>query len=341
MAGTMMHRAPLKAPLSVCLWISDRCNLACKYCYATPFSGRMMDSARLYEVLDELIRLEVFGVVLAGGEPFMHPDCFDIIEYCTSRNVQVGVLSNGALLDKAAIWRLDRMVKGRRFILQISLDSTDPATNNRTRGRGAKVIENIHELCKTDIRMQLATVVTKHNAAIAHEVIGEFYPAIKRFHFLNVQRTEKSLKYPQLLLSGDEARAFWLGLKEYSRGFPPDLFLPSLRIMLRAAKEETSPEMSDFHQRATFDCKTCSVGLTHINIDADFNVLGCDIAKDFSNMGNVREKSFSEVWHSQRAHDIRSVAFPPCYRNKTPEGESLQDELKDEYCSPQHQSLWM
>lgn len=341
MAGQLTQRAPLKAPLSVCLWISDDCNLACRYCYAMPFSGRMMDTARLYGILDELIALEVFGIVLAGGEPFMHPDCLDIIDYCTSRDVQVGVLTNGALLDKTAIQRLDKMVKGRRFILQISLDSVDAATNNRTRGAGAKVIENIRELCKTDIRLQLATVVTKHNAMIAQNVIGEFYPAIKRFHFLNVQRTEKSLKHPQLLLSADEARDFWLGLKAYAQGFPPDLFLPSLRIMLRAAKEEASPAMSEFHQQATFDCKTCSVGLTHINIDADFNVLGCDIAKDFSNMGNVRRQSFAEVWHSPRAHAIRNLAFPPCYRNKTPEGESLQDYLKDECNVPQQPVLWM
>lgn len=335
MANTLIeYRAPLKAPLSVCIWISDVCNLSCKYCYASPFSGRKIDSTRLYEILEELIDLQVFGIVLAGGEPFMHPDIFEIIEYCINRNVQIGVLSNGSLLDKQSIQRLDKMVKNKRFILQISLDSVDPETNDKARGRGARIIENIRELAKTDIRMQMATVVTKYNAASAHKVIEEFYPSIKRYHFLNVQRTEKSLKYPDLLLSSEEARDFWLGLKEFSKKFPSDLFLPSLRIMLRAAKEEDSKEMSEFHHQATFDCKTCSAGLTHINIDADFNVLGCDIAKDFTNMGNVRNKSFSEVWNSKQAYEIRNPSFPPCYRNKTPEGEALEDYLKEEYRNP-------
>ena len=334
MANELKYRAPLKAPLSICIWISDTCNLSCKYCYASPFSGRKIDTSRLYKILEELISLQVFGIVLAGGEPLMHPDCFEIIEYCVNRNVQVGVLSNGSLFNKSSIQRLDRMVRGKRFILQISLDSIDPEINDKVRGCGAKVIENIRELTKTDIRMQMATVVTKYNIANAHKVIKEFYPDIKRYHFLNVQRTEKSLKHPKLLLSGEEAKDFWLGLKEYSKKFPADLFLPSLRIMLRAAKKEDSKEMSMFHQQATFDCKTCSVGLTHINIDANFNILGCDIAKDFSNMGNVKDKSFSEVWHSKQAHEVRNLSFPPCYKNKNPEGEALEDYLKEEYCNP-------
>lgn len=336
MADEVSCQAPLRAPLSVCIWISDSCNLSCKYCYAKPFSGQMIDAMRLYKVLDELIDLKVFGIVLAGGEPFTHPDCHDIIEYCTSRNVQLGVLSNGSLLDRASIARLDAMAKGKKFILQISLDSHIPGINDKTRGCGARVIENLKALCETDIRLQLATVVTKHNAGIAHQVIGMFYPRIKRFHFLNVQRTEQSLKHPDMLLAGEEAKEFWLGLRDYSRQYPADLFLPSLRIMLRAAKEEDSPEMSEFHQQATFACRTCSVGLTHINIDSDFNVLGCDIAKDFSIMGNVRQRSFSEVWHSQRAHHIRNLPFPPCYKNKSPEGESLQDSLREEYCHLDH-----
>jgi len=336
MADAVKYKAPIKAPLSVCIWISDDCNLSCKYCYASPFSGRKIDSCRLYEILEELISLQVFGIVLAGGEPFMHPDCFDIIEYCVKRNVQTGVLSNGSLLNKSSIRRLADIVKGKKFILQISLDSNDPETNDKVRGHGTRIIENIRELARTDIRMQMATVVTKYNAATAHKIIEEFYPAIKRYHFLNVQRTEKSLKYADLLLTSEEAKDFWLGLKKFSKNFPSDLFLPSLRIMLRAAKEEDSKEMSVFHQQATFDCKTCSVGLTHINIDADFNVLGCDIAKDFSNMGNVRDKSFSEVWHSRQAYEIRNLSFPPCYENKTPEGDALKHYLKEEYCNPQY-----
>lgn len=330
------YNAPLKAPLSVCIWISDMCNLSCKYCYASPFSGKVIEADRLYEIIEELTNLQVFGIVLAGGEPFMHPHIFDIIDFCTSRNVQLGVLSNGVLFDEVSIQRLDESVKNKKFILQISLDCIDPEINDKVRGDGAKVVRNIQELSKTNIRMQMATVITKYNVHNAHRVIEKFYPSIKRYHFLNVQRTEKSLKSTDLLLSGNEAKEFWLRLKEFSRKFPEDLFLPSLRIMLRAAKEEDSEELRAFHQQATFDCKTCSAGLTHINIDADFNVLGCDIAKDFTNMGNLRHHSFKTIWNSVQAYEVRNAPFPLCYKNKTPEGEALVDYLKDEFLLENH-----
>ena len=48
-----------------------------------------------------------------------------------------------------------------------------------------------------------------------------------------------------------------------------------------------------FHKNATFTCRSCSVGLTKVEITSIFDILGCDIAKEFSNIGNIAEKPFS------------------------------------------------
>ncbi len=331
MAGIEQFRAPLKSPLTVCLWITERCNLSCKYCYAAPCSGAVMDTNRLYKLLDELKELEVFDIVFAGGEPFLHPDIFELIEYALESNIHVGVLSNGLLLDKRAGKRLENIVSGRNFILQISLDSIDPEINDQTRGCGKKVINNLKALTDLDIQLQIACVLTTRNVDSAHLLIEEFYPAVKRFHYLNIQRTEKALGNPELLLTEEQAYRFWMRLKEYAKGFPPDLFLPSLRIMLRSYGEEDAEEDTAFHQKATFDCTSCSAGITHVNIDAEFNVLGCDIAKDYTRMGNVRYRSFKEVWNSREAQRVREFPFPACYRIRISTGEALEDFLKPEY----------
>ncbi len=331
MADLDFIKAPLKAPYNVCMWITDSCNLSCKYCYASPFSGGVMDTGRLYKLLDELITLEIFGVVFAGGEPFLHPDIFDIIKYCVDKNIHVGVLTNGSLLNKKAVKRLETIVENKKFILQVSIDSPAPEVNDMTRGKGEKVLKNLSYLLKTDIQVQIACVLTRHNIKTAHLLIEEFYPKVKRYHFLNVQRTEKALSNPELLLAPDQAKKFWLGLREYSKKFPRDLFLPSLRIMLRAFCEEESEIDQSFHQQATFEVKSCSAGLTNINIDTQFNVLGCDIAKQFTNMGNVRDKRFREVWNSREAYNVRNSSFPACYRNESPNGESLMEFLRPEF----------
>lgn len=290
-----------------------------------------METGRLLELVDELAELQVFGIVLAGGEPFLHPAVFEVISKCTQRGMQVGVLSNGVCLDAARRERLVEIVTGKKFILQVSVDSPDPEVNDRSRGSGAIVLRNLHSLCSTNLQLQLACVLTRDNVDSAHLLISEFYPRIKRFHFLNVQRTREALLHDDLLLDGGQAKDFWVRLNDYAKQYPPDLFLPSLRIMMRSFGMEATREEHWLNQRATFSCVSCSSGLTHVNVDADFNVLGCDIAKDFTWMGNVRNVAFDSVWHSHRAHEVRSAPYPACYRNQDPNGMSLEMFLRQEY----------
>lgn len=321
----------LKAPLTVSMWVTDRCNLDCKYCYAEPESGKMMDPGRMAELINEFAALQVFDMTIAGGEPFMHPAIYDIISQVLDSGIQVGVLSNGVLLGRRAREKLVKVVAGRPFILQISLDAVDPEVNDLTRGHGALVLDHIRELAKLGIELQISCVINKSNIDSAHLLIDELYPEVKRFHFLNIQRTERSLQHPELLVSDEEAYEFWMRLANHAKSFPPDLFLPSLRIMLRSYGVEDEQDLPGFNRMATFDCKSCSVGLTKVEIDTEFNVLGCDIAKDFTHMGNVREQSFVSVWNSEQAHKVRQAPFPPCYMIKSPDGASLKDNLRKEF----------
>ncbi|MGP9821703.1 radical SAM/SPASM domain-containing protein [Salinarimonas sp. NSM] len=326
-----MIRQPLRAPLTVCLWLTDYCNLDCAYCYAKPFSGRRMDPTRVMSLVDELIDMQVFDLTLAGGEPSLHPRVLDIVGRTVKAGMRVGMLSNGVALSDRLIAELARCTTARDFILQISIDSIDPAINDPVRGKTARVVRTIDKLCETDIDLQLATVVHSGNVDTAHLVIERYYPRIKRFHFLNVQRTSSALEHPEILLDEGRALEFWLRLADYAAQFPPDLFLPSLRIQLRAmGSARVDPEAS-LHREASFDCGVCSAGWTHINVTSDFDVLGCDIAREHSFMGNCATDSFETVWRSERADAVRNQPFPGCYKIAGPDGTRLSDQLKPDY----------
>lgn len=325
-------RAPLKAPLTVSLWVTGGCNLACKYCYADASRNIHMEPARLFMLVDELKNLEVFDITIAGGEPFLHPQIFEVIQQILDSDMQMGVLSNGVLLNKEQAARLADIADGKKMILQISLDSPDPHINDLTRGMGETVLRNIKNLAKSGLQLQISCVLSSVNIDTAHLIIDELYPAVKRFHFLNIQRTERSLRHPELLINDSQAYDFWMRLNEHAKQFPPDLFLPSLRIMLRSYGAEESPESWDFHKNATFSCRSCSIGLTKIEVTPDFDVLGCDIAKDFSNMGNIAHKPFVEVWNSVTAHNVRNAPYPPCYKIRSSDGSlALEDNLRPEF----------
>ncbi|MCP1166806.1 radical SAM protein [Bacillus sp. 1813sda1] len=328
MESKMNTRAPLRAPFTVCIWLTDYCNLACKYCYAMPFSGKKIETRRLLEVLDEFAEMGVFNLTFAGGEPMLHPDILEIIRHSISNGQQVAILTNGTTLNEKLCDELEEIVKDKNFILQISLDSTDPAINDISRGKTQNVVHNIRNLRNRQIEVQLSCVIHKLNVEKAHLIIEEFYPDIKRFHFLNIQRTNQSLKYPELLLSEGEAFQFWTNLNEYSQRFPPDLFLPSLRVQMRSRGVAYIEPEFNLNNDASFQCSSCSAGHTNINLNSDFDVLGCDIAKDFTKMGNVRRRTFFEVWHSEEANAVRNAAIPACYNISSPSGDKLTDWLK-------------
>lgn len=330
-ANSAAYRAPLRAPFTACLWITDYCNLNCSYCYAKPFSGTRMQTERLLKLIDEFVTLGVFDLTLAGGEPTLHPAFIDIVDRAIAGGIRVGVLSNGVSLSEELIASLETRTNQRNFMLQVSIDSTDPAVNDVSRGKTAKVLRTLDRLRKSPIQVQLATVINRKNLTEAHTIIDKYYPDFKRFHFLNIQRTESALSNPELLIEEDEALKFWLNLNEFSKKFPDDLFLPSLRIQMRAlGRSDVDPEAS-LHHSASFDCESCSAGLTQVNITSKFDVLGCDIAKDFTWMGNISDVPFETVWHSKTASQVRKAPYPACYKIKDPTGATSEASLKPQF----------
>lgn len=324
-------RAPLRAPFTVCMWLTDYCNLDCAYCYAKPFSGGVMDPDRAQELVDEFVRLGVFDLTLAGGEPTLHPAWLDIVRRAVQGGIRVGLLSNGVLITDDEIRELERATNHKNFILQISIDSADPAINDISRGKTARVLRTIERLKQSSIELQLATVVNKSNIDTAHSIIDRYYPDIKRFHFLNIQRTASALAHPELLLGEEETLAFWMRLNEYKDQFPEDLFLPSLRVQLRAMGNASVDTESALHSEASWDVHACSAGWTHVNVTSKLDVLGCDIAKEHTWMGNCLDQSFATVWNSRQAEQVRNAKYPACYNIAAPSGARLSDDLKETF----------
>jgi MoaA/NifB/PqqE/SkfB family radical SAM enzyme len=327
MAGVIEYSPLLKAPFVACLWIVDTCNLRCKYCYAMPFSGSMMNTQRMLSLIDELIELEVFDITLAGGEPFMHPDVLVAIDRLVRSGKNLGVLSNGSLLDSATTDKLVTILEGRNnFLLQITIDGVQPELHNRTRGQGELVLKNLEYICKTtDIQLQLATVLNSNNIDCAHKIIETYYPRIKRFHFLNLQRTSRSLQFDELFVPEERIRGFWDNLSLYMGNMPNDILVTSLNVMRDLYTMHDIPNHR-LHN-STLRCSSCTAGVTHVEINATFDVLGCDIAKDYTRMGNVSASSFNDVWRSRQAEHIRNYPFPACYLIKSPDGSCLADNL--------------
>lgn len=83
------------------LTINRACNLRCEWCYAqeTKFQkGDDMPFNMVTHLIDMCVSNGIMHYVLIGGEPTIHPDFFEIIEYIISKNCKTTIVTNGILL---------------------------------------------------------------------------------------------------------------------------------------------------------------------------------------------------------------------------------------------------
>ena len=100
-----------------------RCNLSCAYCNEYDDFSKPVPLETMYERLDRLAALGTTIITISGGEPLLHPDLDAIIARVRKRGMIAGLITNGYLLTRERIERLNRA--GLEH-LQISIDNVQP-----------------------------------------------------------------------------------------------------------------------------------------------------------------------------------------------------------------------
>ena len=78
----------LKAPLMVDLKITDKCMRECSFCYqGSTRNGQHGDQTKIIPLIQELGELGVFEVAIGGGEPTLHPQFVDFLEWCRREHI--------------------------------------------------------------------------------------------------------------------------------------------------------------------------------------------------------------------------------------------------------------
>ena len=137
--------------MEISLWITNRCNMKCKYCYVDSKKGETIFKQQNIEdliifITNNLKSGEDIFVSFFGGEPLL---AFDTIEKVVlkmnvefSNKIQYGITTNGLMLDNKRI----KFFVDNKFAVSLSWDGCEVAHDyNRVDGFGNGTYQRVRE----------------------------------------------------------------------------------------------------------------------------------------------------------------------------------------------------
>lgn len=156
----------MRTPRTVDIDLTARCNLRCRYCYffdnpAVPYGE--LSTAEWLRFFDELGRLAVMDVTLAGGEPFIRDDLPELLQGISRNRMRFALLSNGTLVDEG-IAEFLASTRHCKYV-QVSIDGSCPETHDACRGKGTfvKAVRGLRTLQRHRIPVAVRVTIHRHN----------------------------------------------------------------------------------------------------------------------------------------------------------------------------------
>ncbi len=309
-----------RAPYSIRLELTRRCNLRCAHCLADASPCPMEDELTTEEWLaffGRLGELQVFGITLTGGEIFLRRDIFTLLErLIEARKHRVDILTNGTLISPGIARHLSAL---RLTRVTLSLDGMRD-THDRIRGPGSfdRALKGLRHLVAEGITPVISFTAMCHN-------YRDFAPLTDLVVAIGVS----SIRVNKLTPEGRCQPLFG----RLALGFPDDIRElvaaverkrtehPSVNITCTLAKHLFLPRASEEHCKATAGtalpithlkdgCGACALSC---QVTATGDVIPCEGLADFS-AGNIRARDFLDLWrNSESFRNIRALSKVPVF----------------------------
>jgi SynChlorMet cassette radical SAM/SPASM protein ScmF len=150
-------------------YLTEGCNLRCRHCWISP---KYQSEADQYPALDlDLFKsiitqakpLSLTGVKLTGGEPLLHPQINEILEYIKTEDLRLTVETNGVLCTPELA---RKMAACSDPFVSVSLDGADAEIHESIRGVDGcfdAALRGIRNLVEVGLRPQVIMTIMRHN----------------------------------------------------------------------------------------------------------------------------------------------------------------------------------
>ena len=302
-------KSPSNIPSLVQLAITTKCNMSCKMCQRKniKITNQNMPFEKVKKIIDRL--QGVSKIALVGmGEPFLHPDLFNIIKYCIDKKIFTQVTTNGTLLIPENI---EKVFESGLQNLTISLESING--NSIFGHNDFSVINNIKNIIEYKNKYNSKRPYLTLQIVLLSEVMNEIpeiiqWAKINGINHINLSRaniiTEPQLKRP----SREEEIVFFKKLK---------MLRKKHKIRVDCVQDQIYPG---------FMGKCYQWLLSFINLDnwclkwsyciyvqEDGSITPC-FHPSHKNYGNILEKNLKEIWNGKEFQNLRKsrALLEPC-----------------------------
>ncbi len=287
----------------IVVWnLTTRCNLRCAHCYAYTERRGELDLETVKVVLRDINDIAVL-ILFSGGEPLLRRDLFEIAR---NSSVPIALSTNGTLIDSDVA----QMLKDVGFsYVGVSLDGSR-SVHDKFRGvDGAfdKAIEGLKNVKSVGILSGVRFTLTKFNCDEVSKVLDICEELeVDRFclyHLVPSGKADFSLD-----VTNSERRKVMDYLFERSFDFDGEILTVDnpcdgvfFCLKLREIDENLALRAYEFLKFRGGDRS----GKNLVNIDPFGEVHPNQFWWDYS-CGNVREKSFKEIWfNDELLNDLR------------------------------------
>jgi len=259
-------------------------------CHTWQFPSRKTWEIRPVDLerLPSLNRLNI-----TGGEPFLRRDLSEILEVVSKKAKRVVISTNGFLTEST----LAVMKHHREVGIRISLDGIGD-THDRIRGiKNAhhKALETLHGLKELGIKdLGIAVTISDQNAKdlvplyrLASEHCVELATAILHNAYYFHKQDNKIGDRPRVETEINNL------MREYLRSSRP-------KDWFRAYFSQGIVDHMYGKQRAL----KCTMATDSFFVDPYGDIRPCNVM-DYP-FGNIKERSFSEIWNSPQAEEVRN-----------------------------------
>lgn len=295
---------PLCPPRNVTLTLNYLCNQNCLMCdiKRQKFDKRFeITPQEIKNIIDEMVQMNIEELVLTGGEPFLYPGIFEVIEHAKAKKRKVVMITNG-FYDNALVRKI---IDSRADHLQVSLDGSNAKIYESVRqvpGSFKVVTGNIQRFIAAGKSVGATATIVRQNyrdlwdIALLAQRLGCTRLALRPAHVSNADPQNRGLQGCNFWVPQEELEILvdvCRRLEEFNKKTNFLDFGPGIMFLPRYFKEG--------QMRAA---GSCFIGFTRLIISYDEKQsYGVWMCQDM--IGDIRKETLKQIWCGRRARQMR------------------------------------